>query len=128
MPVDLKLSENHRYIIYELSDPLVMAELMQAYEKEQEIRDSIDHTLHSIVDMSAVKRIPPNWLTAKAGPGLKHPRSGEMLFVGIAFGLKIVIDTIMKMMKYEKMRTFLTREEADAYMQELLARTDSAQR
>jgi hypothetical protein len=126
VPVQVKLSENRRYLVYELADPLDIKDLLEAYRKEREFRDEIPHTMHSIVDMSEVKRIPPNWLVAKAGPGLTHPRSGEMAFVGISMGLKIVVETILKIMQYKRMKFFKTREEAEAYMQKLTGQAASS--
>lgn len=121
MPVDIQFSENKRYIVYSFTDPLDMPGLFEAYKKEKEYRDSVPYTVHSIVDMSQLKRIPPNWLTAKAGPGLTHPRSGEMLFVGLSVGLKVLLRTILRIMRYDRVHFFDTREEADAHMAQLVA-------
>lgn len=128
LPVEIQFSDDHRYIVYTITDPLNMNDLIAAYEQEKTFRDSVDHTVHSIVDMSRVSRIPPNWLTAKAGPGLTHPRSGVMLFVGLSSGLTIIIQTIMKIMRYSRMKAFKTRAEADAYMQELLREEEVSSR
>lgn len=98
-------------------------DLTAAYVREKTYRDSIPYTLHSIVDITQFRRIPPNWLLAKEGHGLTHPRSGEFLFVGISYGLKIIAETIIKIMRYKRMKFFLTRQEADAYMQELVTQT-----
>ncbi|MBI5666419.1 MAG: hypothetical protein HZC41_00305 [Chloroflexi bacterium] len=126
MPVHLQLSDDQRYLIYTITEPLSLDELMLAYQQERVYRDSLPYTVHSIVDMSGIKRIPANWLTAKAGPGLTHPRSGEILFVGVSFGIKIILDTLMKITRYQRMKFFQTRAEADAYMAELLKRTSPA--
>jgi hypothetical protein len=123
MPVHLQLSQDQRYLVYEISEPLNMNELLQAYEKEKQYRDSLPHVVHSIVDMSKMRRIPVNWLTAKAGPGLTHPRSGEMLFVGLSIGIRMIVETILKLMNYKRMRLFSTRQEAEDYMTELITRT-----
>lgn len=123
MPVHVNLDENKEYLIYSLSDPLKIEELLAAYRQEKEYRDSLPYTLHSIVDMSTVKRIPPNWLLAKAGPGLTHPRSGEILIVGVSRGLKILLETILKITNFKRMRFFVARPEADVYLRELLARS-----
>lgn len=120
MPVNITFSENKRYIIYRLSDPLDMNELQRVYQQEREFRDSVEHTVHSIVDMSGVKGIPRNWLTAKSGPGLKHPRSGKMLFVGISNALKTIVTLILDMMRYRKMEFFDSYEQAEKRMQELM--------
>lgn len=122
MPVDIQLSEDRRYIVYTISDPLNMNDLFEAYKQEKIFRDSVPHTVHSIVDMAGIKRIPPNWLTSKSGPGLTHPRSGSMLFVGLSPGFKIILQTISKIMRYNRMKFFDTRAEADAYMAQLTSR------
>lgn len=123
MPVNIQFSEDRRYIIYTIDDPVKIEDLLESYETEREYRDSVDYVVHSIVDMSDIKRIPPNWLTAKAGPGLTHPRSGEMVLVGISRGLRIIINTIFRITRYNKMKFFDTRAEADAYMQQLIQET-----
>ena len=127
MPVNVRLSEDGYYLIYEFTEPLKMEELLEAYKEEKELRDSIDHTVHSIVDMSAIRRVPPNWLIAKAGPGLTHPRSGQMLFIGISPGLRIIIQTILKIAHYDRMKFFANRTEADAAMLELVQETKAAE-
>ncbi len=121
MPVDVQLSENRRYLVYTITDPLKIEELMEAYQQEKALRDSIPYTLHSITDMTQVKNIPASWLTAKAGPGLTHPRSGMMLFVGLSPGLRMIINVIMQVMRFTRFKSFNTRPEADAFMQTLIA-------
>lgn len=123
MPVHVQMSEDQYHLIYDFEEPLEMQELLEAYQKEKEFRNSVPHTVHSIVDMSNIKRIPPNWLIAKAGPGLTHPRSGRMLFVGISVGLTIIIKTILKIARYEKMQFFENRADAEAHMAELVRLT-----
>lgn len=123
MPVNVRLSENQYYLIYEFEEPLNIQELMKAYKEEKQLRDSLPYTLHSLVDMSDMKRIPPNWLVAKTGPGLTHPRSGRMLFVGISHGMRIIIQTILKITRYDRMQFFASREEAEIKMAELVKQT-----
>lgn len=121
MPVEIQFSENKRYIVYVITDPVNINELLDSYKQEKIYRDSVDYVVHSIVDMSRLSRIPPNWLTAKAGPGLTHPRSGEMLFVGLSKGFKLILNTIFRITRYTKMKFFDTREEADAHMATLIS-------
>jgi hypothetical protein len=128
MPVQIEFHANKRYIIYTLSDPLDMNELQRVYQDEKAYRDSVDHTVHSIVDMSRVKGIPRNWLTAKSGPGLKHPHSGKMLFVGISSALKTLVSLILDMMRYRRVEFFNTYEEAEKRMQEILKEEEAAQK
>jgi hypothetical protein len=126
MPVHIRMSEDQTHVIYEFEEPLEIQEVMEAYGKEKDFRNAVSHTVHSIVDMSTIRRVPPNWLVAKAGPGLTHPRSGRMLFVGISHGLRIIIQTILKIMRYDRMKFFATREEAETYMAVLIQETKSS--
>ncbi len=123
MPVHVRLSEDQYYLIYTFEEPIEIKELMEAYKEEQAFRDAAPHTLHSIVNLSSIKRIPPNWLLAKAGPGLTHPRSGRMLFVGLSYGLRVIIQTILKVTRYDRMKFFEHYEDAQAYMEELVEKT-----
>ena len=68
MPVDLQFSDDQTHLIYTITEPFVMDDLIEAYKQEQIYRDSVPHTVHSIVDMSQLKRIPRNWLTAETDP------------------------------------------------------------
>lgn len=123
MPVHVQLSQDKRYLIYEIAEPLNMDDMMRAYQDERHMRDSLPYVIHSIVDISQVKRIPINWLTAKAGPGLTHPRSGEMVFVGLSLGIKTIVETVLRIANYRRMKFFGTRAEAETYMKELVAKT-----
>ncbi len=125
MPVKVSLDPQKRHMIYEISEPVTIDDLLEAYEQEREFRDSIPYTLHSLVDMSKLRSIPPRWLTAKAGPGLTHPRSGEMVFCGLSTSLKIIVQTITRITNYQRMKFFDDREKAEAYMAKLIAKTDS---
>lgn len=123
MPVDIQFSQDKRYIVYTFTEPLSIDELMTAYTQEKAYRDSVEYTVHSIVDMSPLSGIPRNWLTAKAGPGLTHPRSGKILFVGISKGLQIIVRTILKVARFNRMEFFNTREDAETRMDALLQET-----
>ena len=127
MPVSLQLSPDQYHLIYELEEPLEIKELMEAYNQEKVHRDSIPHTVNSIVDMSKINRIPANWLVAKAGPGLTHPRSGHILFVGVSYGLRIMVQIILKITKYERIQFFESREEAEAKMIELVQKIKASE-
>ena len=127
MPIDLRLSEDGYYLIYEITEPYDLPELYEVYKQEKIYRDEKPYTMSSIVDMSGLSRIPVNWLTAKSGPGLTHPRSGQILFVGLSRPVHIIVDVIMKVTRYNRMKSFDTREAAEAYMQELVAKVKAEQ-
>ncbi len=122
VPVNLQISDDQTHLIYEFSDPINMDELVEAYKQERAFRDSIPHVIHSIVDMSQLKRIPANWLVAKAGPGFTHPRAGEIAFVGLSVSLQMIVSTISKLVGYKRLKVFGSRAEAEAYIKALVAK------
>ncbi len=126
MPVDIEFTHDQRLLVYQISDPFEIEEILEAYEKERAFRDSTPNTVHSIVDLSRVTKIPKSWLTAKAGPGFSHPRSGIIILVGLTPGLKIMLRVILRIMKYTRLRYFDTRDEAEAFVRELLSEDLSA--
>lgn len=120
MPASVRLSDDQEYLIYNMSDPLSMEELMAAYQEERRLRDSIPYTLSSIVDMREVRGIPRAWLTAKAGPGLTHPRSGSILMVGVSRPIMTLVKIIFSLTRFTRMQFFEDYAEAEARMQELI--------
>lgn len=123
MPVAINLIEDGYVIHYEFTEPFLIEELLTAYQQELAFRNAAPHTLHSLTDFSKVTGIPKNWLQARSGPGLKHPRSGEMIFVGVRPGLKILLNTILKITRYERIKLFDTPEAAMAYAHQLAEET-----
>jgi hypothetical protein len=127
MPVNVKLNFDETYLIYELEDPLTVQQLLAAYEKEKQFRDATQRQLHSMVDLSMVRSIPRNWLTTKVGPGFTHPRSGRILLVGTSVGIRIIVETILKIVRYKKVQFFDTRQEAEAHIAALLEKPASTE-
>jgi hypothetical protein len=127
MPVDLQLDASQRRLTYGFTDPLTIEQLLEAYDRERALRDSSPHIIHSITDFTGLKRIPPRWLTAKAGPGFTHPRAGYILFVNMSPGLSILVKTIVSIVNFERIRYFNTRAEAETFIDRVLAIEDAGQ-
>lgn len=120
MPVNLELHARGRYIIYRITEPWTIAELNEAYAREKQLRDDTPHTLHSITDFSGVVRIPSNWLQSRMGPGFSHPRSGYIILVGQRPLVKAIVDVILKIVRYQRVKQYETFEEAEAFLQSVL--------
>ncbi len=121
MPVELKIEENGHLIHYTFTDPWEITDLLAAYRKEEEYRNSVNYTVHSLTELSKMRRIPRNWLEARQGPGMKHPRSGEMVIVGVAPGIKIILDTIFKIARYKRVKMMNTAEEGIQYLRTVIS-------
>lgn len=121
MPVDLEMKEDGYLLCYKIADPWSVNELLTAYAKEQELRDSTPHTVHSLSDFTKARRVPKNWLSARSGPGLKHPRSGEMVMFGLDPAMRVLLDAILKISRFRRLRIFKTEGEAMEYAKQLVA-------
>ncbi len=125
MPVTLELAEDGYVLHYTIVDPWEVSELLDSYKKELAYRDTTPHIMHSLTDFSKARRIPKNWWSLRNGPGLTHPRGGEMVFVGLGPGISIIVDTILKVMRYRRVKVFKKEEEAQEYIRKLVAKTKS---
>lgn len=121
MPVTLEPIEDGYVLHYIISDPVNIYELMNVYKDERAYRDKAQHIVHSINDLSRVRRIPPNWLRLRSGPGLSHPRSGEIVLFGLSPSISIIVETILKTVRFKRMKIFSKEAEAWAYIKKLAA-------
>lgn len=120
MPVSLEVGNDGRVLYYQIADPWEIEDLMAAYTKEKQIRDEAPHVVHSVSNFSHARRIPKNWWQARYGPGLKHPRAGEMVFVGLNPGLNRLVDVILRVTNFKRIKVFNTMDEAQKYVDGLL--------
>jgi hypothetical protein len=123
MPVTLELAEDGYVLHYAIVDPWEVSELLELYKKEREYRDSTPHIMHSFTDFSRARRIPKSWWSLKNGPGLTHPRGGEMVFFGLGPGISIIVETILKLTRYKRVKIFTKIQEAQEYTRKLAAKT-----
>ena len=126
MPVTVEMTYEGYVLHYEFSDPWDIPDLVAAFEEERKLRESVDHTLHSIIDFSRARSIPRNWLQAMRGPGLTHAKTGELVCVGLSSGLKMLLDIVLRLAKFKRVKLVDTLEEAHAYMQPLVEATRAA--
>ncbi len=120
MPIELSFHEDGHIIEYRLTEPLDISELSALFETDTQHRDSVDFTVHSITDCSQLRSLPRNWLGAKSGPGLHHPRSGEIVIVGVTPGLKVLVDTMMKIARFKRVKLVNTLNEARTYLHDVV--------
>ncbi len=121
MPVNLELHPDQKYITYVIDEPWTIEQLNEAYVKEKQLRDSIPHTLHSITDFSGVSRIPNNWLQSRMGPGFSHPRSGIIVLVGQRPMVKAMVDMVLRIVRFQRVKQFATLSEAQAFLDDYTA-------
>ena len=127
MPVTVELTYEDYVLHYEFTDPWDIPDLIKAFEEESKLRESVDHTLHSIIDFSKTRSIPRNWLQARRGPGLTHAKTGELVCVGLSSGLKMLLDIVLRLTNFKRVKLVDTLEEAHAYVRPLVEATRAAE-
>lgn len=113
------------YAIYlKLSDPLdAKVHVLPIFDQFWQWRDSKPHIIHLLVDAIEMRQVPANWLVLRGSPVFKHPRAGEIVIVGIAPGFHILLDTLMRIVRFKRVKLFSTMREGEEYLNALVERT-----
>jgi hypothetical protein len=121
MPVTLETLENGQVQYYRGSDPWSMRELMTLYIQDQAHRNSVDHTVHTIMDLSHCKTLPQGVLSGRVGaPGIDHPRAGYVILVGFNNFARTLGELALKLKHFPKAVFVQSEEAAWAFLHEKL--------
>lgn len=82
MPSTLESREDGWVVFYTLCTPISFQELSDLQQKDQEIRNAVQHTVHELIDATDLIAIPEHPLRAWTFPSLTHPRAGTIVVVG----------------------------------------------
>src|SRR5450432_1811863 len=116
MPVTMEIRESGQIAYYVLADPWETRDLTSLYPQDNLYRSSVNHVVHTFMDVSRVQKIPPNILSARiAAPAFTHPNSGLLIMVGARTLPKVVTETICRVARYERLHFFATEEDGWAY-------------
>ena len=122
MPITAETRENGRVRYYVITDPWKTNDLIAEYPGDQAYRDSVDFTVHMLMNISQMKHIPPGLLAArKDAPALKHRRSGYLVMIGAGTFPRVMAETIFKLAHYERAVFVDTEEEAWAFIRKVIA-------
>jgi hypothetical protein len=120
MPVTLDIRENGRVSYYVISDPWTTSELMALYPQDSDHRNSVSYVVHSIMNVSGIKRLPTDVIRARQNaPGLK-PNSGQLVMVGANAFARRTAETIFRLAHYNRARFFDTEEQAWSYLRRMI--------
>ena len=83
MPATLETREDGRVQFFSISDPFSLPELTSLYPADDAYRNSVNFTVHTLIDLTALKHLPSGILGTRTGaPILSHPRSGQIVLTG----------------------------------------------
>jgi len=126
MPITMQLRENGHVAHYVLTDPWETADLVRLYPQGLAYRKSVPYPVHTLMDISAVQRVPSNILAARRGaPAFVYPNSGEVVMVGAHGFPQKIAEMIFKLAHYERVRFFDTEIEGWNYLRQVLDQEQS---
>ena len=121
MPVTLNIREDGRVAYYVLSDPWETRDLVSLYPEDNRFRDGVNHLVHTFMNVSGVRRIPSNIISARFNaPAFTHRNSGQLIMIGARTLPRVVTETICRLARYDRVVFFATEEEGWAYVNKLL--------
>ena len=122
MPVTVENREDGHVRYYVVTDPWKTSDLTAHYPGDRAYRDSVDFTVHMVMNVSKMKQIPPGLLAArKDAPALRHHRSGYLIMIGAGGFARVMAETIFKLAHYDRAVFFDTEQEGWDYIRKVLA-------
>ncbi len=90
-------NEEQTIIRYVMDGPWTWSELYEALGQGHRLLDTVDHTVHCIIDMQKTRLIPNNpLLHGKRMSAGKHPRAGKIVFVDAHAFMQALIGVFRK--------------------------------
>src|SRR5260221_6479999 len=122
MPITVENREDGRVRYFVITDPWVTNDLVSLYPADRAYRDNAHFTVHTMMNISKMKQIPPGLLAVRVdAPAFFHPHSGYLLMIGAGMFPRVMAETIFKLAHYDRARFFETEEEGWAFIQKVLA-------
>src|SRR5258708_39858520 len=116
MAVKCEMWENGYVAFCVLSEPWEAPDLRALYPEDILFRNSVDHVVHTFMNVSAVRRVPSNVIHVRIGaPAFIHPNTGQLVMVGAQSFPKIMAETIFRLAHYQRARFFDTEAEGWEY-------------
>src|SRR5258708_35574548 len=101
MPVRLEVTHNGFIVVLVVEDPWTLNELACLYPVEQALFSKAEHKIHTLVDIRAMRTIPPGALSKRNSPNLVHPNSGRLAIVGTTPVARMLLEVACKLAYYD---------------------------
>jgi hypothetical protein len=128
MPVTAELRENGHVWYYVITDPWQAKDLIALYPLDFEHRNTVDHKVHTFMNVSGMNFLPPGLLSAgNKAPAWSHPTSGQLVMVGAHKIARKVAETIFKVANYDRAKFFANEDEGWDYLREFIRAENAKQ-
>lgn len=121
MPVSVDLQEDGYVMVWRIADPWTVKELKDYYPQAKDYLDAATHLVHTLVDLREVHRVSPDVLSARHTSTWNHPRSGQMAVLGASGIVKMTLDTVFRLVQFNRIQFFDSERDARTYLRQLIA-------
>ncbi|HLY25119.1 MAG TPA: hypothetical protein VKQ72_02190 [Aggregatilineales bacterium] len=126
MPITLESREDGWVVFYSLCTPISFQELSDLQEKDLQIRNAVNHTVHELIDVTGLTAIPDHPLRAWSFPSLSHPRAGTIVVVGGSNLVRSASQDIHQLAHLKPPAFVETLDEGWAFLRNLIAQEKAA--
>jgi|SRR5579859_2420294 len=122
MPITLSTLENDRIVYLKVTDPWTTEELLSIYPLEAKYFNNRVGKVHTILDITSMRTIPPTALRARNSPNLTHPNSGNVLVIGATHPLAVALFNVTeRLLQHTRFQNVASYDEAVAFLKQQLA-------
>ena len=124
MPVEHTLMENGRVTYLKLTDPFTVDEIADVLSDDKALKDQSQVKIHSIIDLSACRRLPDGILRLRNTPSIRHEMTGDTVIVGAPAAAKAIMSVFSQLSGGRAFIYVQTADEAWAYLFEKISQED----
>lgn len=115
MPATLTLEENGRILHYVLEDPVNVAEIRIVEAQANDLYDSVNYKLHTLMDLGKVRSLPNGIFQFRGTKGLSHQNAGETVVLVASVYVQTIGETFVKLTRNSHIHFFRPQESEKAW-------------
>lgn len=112
MPITLRWAERKRILEYTISGEVTIGDIRRVMREELGYYESAGGTVHVLVDVTTLDRLPENFLSAVRRSALFSPQRGHAAIVGATPTVRMYVDLLSRYTGRRDHSYYQTREEA----------------
>jgi hypothetical protein len=117
MPVTVEVCEDGYVLLQTYLTPLTLEEIQNSFSATLPHRNSVQHSVHALIDMRNMGQFPFGILRLRISPSLTHPRSGRLVVVGANYlTRKLIVLTAQFAGSGDKLQFFETLDSAWVFL------------
>ena len=122
MPITIEPREDGRILYYTFANPWNLADVVDAFDKDQAYRDRATGTVHALADVSTIFLIPPGSISVgRRAPSFLHRTKGQIAIVGASATVQAIFRLFVRILGIDEVKFFGTPEEGMTFLRQAIA-------